>query len=40
MPNLLNRQFHQVEPGKVLVTDITYTYYGGGQPAYLSTVKA
>jgi len=38
-PNLLNRQFHQVEPGKVLLTDITYTYYGGGQPAYLSTVK-
>jgi putative transposase len=39
LPNLLNRQFHQTEPGKVLLTDITYTYFGGGQPAYLSTVK-
>lgn len=38
-PNLLNRQFDQGEPGKVLLTDITYLYYGNGQPAYLSCVK-
>ena len=39
LPNRLNRQFDQTEPGKVLLTDITYTYFGGGQPAYLSAVK-
>lgn len=39
LPNLLDRQFDQGEPGKVLLTDITYVYYGGGQPAYLSCVK-
>lgn len=38
-PNLLNRQFDQQEPGKVLLTDITYLYYGRGQKAYLSCVK-
>jgi len=38
-PNLLNREFHQEEPGKVLLTDITYLYYGNGQKAYLSCVK-
>ena len=37
--NLLNREFQQDEPGKVLLTDITYLYHGKGQPAYLSTVK-
>ncbi len=26
-PNLLDRQFDQEEPGKVLLTDITYLYY-------------
>jgi putative transposase len=30
-PNLLNRQFNQEEPGKVLLTGITYLYYGKGQ---------
>ncbi|MEQ2529738.1 IS3 family transposase [Robertmurraya yapensis] len=38
-PNLLNRNFNQEEPGKVLLTDITYLYYGKGQKAYLSCVK-
>ncbi|MGI8387829.1 IS3 family transposase [Robertmurraya sp. P23] len=38
-PNLLNREFKQDIPGKVLLTDITYFYYGKGQKAYLSTIK-
>ncbi|MED4717203.1 IS3 family transposase [Bacillus badius] len=38
-PNLLNREFNQEEPGKVLLTDITYLYYGKGRKAYLSCVK-
>lgn len=38
-PNLLNREFNKEEPGKVLLTDITYLYYGKGQKAYLSYVK-
>jgi transposase InsO family protein len=38
VPNLLNRQFKQGIPGKVLVTDITYLYYSKGQKAYLSTI--
>lgn len=37
--NLLNRKFKQNIPGKVLLTDITYLYYGKGQKAYLSTIK-
>jgi len=39
VPNLLNRQFKQGVPGKVLLTDITYLYYGKGLKAYLSTIK-
>lgn len=39
LPNLLNREFKQGIPGKVLLTDITYLYYGNGQKAYLSTIK-
>jgi transposase InsO family protein len=39
MPNLLHREFKQETPGKVLLTDITYLYYGNGQKAYLSTIK-
>lgn len=39
LPNLLNREFKQDIPGKVLLTDITYLYYGNGQKAYLSTIK-
>lgn len=38
-PNLLNRQFKQGIPGKVLLTDITYLNYHGGQRAYLSVIK-
>lgn len=39
VPNLLNRQFIQDEPGKVFVTDITYLQMKTGQTAYLSCVK-
>lgn len=39
LPNLLNRNFKQNIPGKVLLTDITYLFYGNGQKAYLSAVK-
>ena len=39
LPNLLNRNFKQDIPGKVLLTDITYLFYCGGQKAYLSTIK-
>jgi putative transposase len=38
-PNILKRKFNQEEPGKVLLTDITYLYYSNGQKAYLSCVK-
>lgn len=39
LPNLLNRQFKQEIPFKVLLTDITYLFYGKGNKAYLSTIK-
>ncbi|WP_454266134.1 IS3 family transposase [Rossellomorea marisflavi] len=39
VPNHLNRRFNQEEPGKVLVTDITYLRIGSGQNVYLSCVK-
>ena len=39
VPNLLNRQFDQQEPQKILLTDITYLYYADGRKAYLSAVK-
>ncbi len=39
LPNLLNRQFKQTVPRKVLLTDITYLFYGKGKKAYLSTIK-
>lgn len=39
VPNLLNREFKQEVPGKVLLTDITYLYYGKSAKAYLSTIK-
>ncbi|MCA0969691.1 IS3 family transposase [Halobacillus litoralis] len=39
VPNHLERDFKQGVPGKVLLTDITYLYYGNGQKAYLSTIK-
>lgn len=37
--NILDRNFNQGVPGKVLLTDITYLYYGRGESAYLSTIK-
>ena len=39
VPNLLNRNFKQDIPGKVLLTDITYLPSRDGKMAYLSTVK-
>lgn len=39
LPNLLNREFKQDIPYKVLLTDITYLFYGNSQKAYLSTFK-
>ncbi len=39
VPNLLNREFKQNIPGKVLLTDITYLSYGNSKRAYLSTIK-
>jgi transposase InsO family protein len=39
LPNLLKRNFKQNIPGKVLLTDITYLFYGQGNRAYLSTIK-
>lgn len=39
VPNLLNREFKQDIPGKVLLTDITYLTYNGSKRAYLSTIK-
>lgn len=39
VPNILNREFKQDFPGKVLLTDITYLFYGKGQKAYLSAIK-
>ena len=37
--NILDRNFSQNIPGKVLCTDITYLYYGQGKKAYLSVIK-
>lgn len=39
LPDLLKRKFKQSLPGKVLLTDITYLFYGQGKKAYLSTIK-
>ena len=39
VPNLLNRNFKQDIPGKVLLTDITYLPYSNSNTAYLSTIK-
>src|SRR3712207_9303801 len=39
VPNLLNRQFKQKNPGKILLTDITYLTYKNNQRDYLSTIK-
>lgn len=39
LPNLLDRKFKQKIPGKILLTDITYLFYGNSKKAYLSTIK-
>ena len=39
VPNLLERNFKQGIPGKVLLTDITYIPYGNNHMAYLSAIK-
>lgn len=39
LPNILNREFKQEIPKKVLLTDIIYLPYSDGKRAYLSTVK-
>ncbi len=37
--NVLDRNFKQIIPGRVLCTDITYLYYGQGRKAYLQAIK-
>jgi len=39
LPNLLNRNFKQNIPGKVLLTNITYLFYDNGKKAYLAILK-
>ena len=36
--NLVNREFQDHGPGTVLLTDITYLFYGNGKKAYLSVI--
>lgn len=38
-PNLVQRQFKAFGPRMILLTDITYCFYGRNQVAYLSTIK-
>jgi len=38
-PNIVNRQFKKYNPGDLILTDITYLYYGKSQKAYLSAIK-
>jgi transposase InsO family protein len=37
-PNLLNRQFRAYGPRRVLLTDITYLFYGNHKKGYLSVI--
>lgn len=37
-PYLLNREFREHGPRKVLLTDISYLFFGSGQKSYISTV--
>ena len=37
-PNLLQREFREHGPRKILLTDITYLTYGSGQRAYMVTI--
>ncbi len=38
LPNLLNRDFKQQSPGKVVLNDISYLLFKDSQKAYLSTI--
>lgn len=37
--NKLKRKFKDGKPGEILLTDITYLFYGNGNKCYLSTIK-
>ena len=37
-PNLLKRRFREFGPRQVLLTDISYLFYGNGQRSYISTI--
>lgn len=37
--NIVNREFRKHGPRKILLTDITYLFYGNCKKAYLSTIK-
>lgn len=37
--NILQRNFKREKPGEVILSDITYIFYGNGKVAYLSTAK-
>lgn len=37
--NIVNREFREFGAGKILLTDITYLFYGNGKKAYLSVIK-
>ena len=39
VPNLVNRQFNSYKPGELILTDITYIYFGNSKRAYLSAIK-
>lgn len=38
-PNIVDRKFKELGPQRILLTDITYLFYGRGKKAYLSTIK-
>ena len=38
-PNLLERKFREYGPRVVLLTDVTYLFYGNHKKCYLSTIK-
>jgi len=37
--NIVNREFREHGPGKIILTDITYLFYDHGNKAYLSVMK-
>jgi transposase InsO family protein len=38
-PNRVKREFDKYKPGELILTDITYLYYGNSQKAYMSAIK-